>query len=210
MTLALLTLLLSLGSSGQEQTALRLSIARAEAADSTPGNPEFVITLENQGANDFVVVLGAVVGRKLYPHALSLLLTDASGRQSRLRVRGPVRVAGRMDPFIVGLPGRAHYVLRVSLAQFTSPYTGEGRTVPPAEGDVAPRLPPGSYDIQATLEAPGVDAKDVHGNTLMNLWMTDVSSNVLRFSVAHASGGIDETQRRAAARVAGVPALPRP
>jgi hypothetical protein len=189
MALAFLALMLSLGSSGQEQTALRISIARVETADGRPSNPEFVITLENQGAEDFVVVLGAVVGRKLYPHALDLLLTDASGRQSRLRFPGPARVGGRMDPYIVGLPGRASYSLRVSLVQFTSPYTGEGRTAPPAKGDLDPRLPPGIYRIQATLQPPGVDATDVHGNTLMNLWKAAVSSNVLQFSVAQLAEG---------------------
>lgn len=187
MALAFLTLLLALGSSGQEQTALRISIAPVETPDAKPSNPQFVITLENQGAEDFVVVLGAVVGRTLYPHALDLLLTDGNGRQSRLRFRGPARVGGRVDPYIVGLPGGADYRLRVSLAQFTRPYTG--RTAPPAKGDLDPRLPPGIYSIQATLQPPGVDATDVHGNTLMNLWTTAVSSNLLRFSAAQLSGG---------------------
>lgn len=207
MALVVLTLLLTLGSSGQEQTALRISTARVEAADARPTNPEFVITLENQGAEDFVVVLGAVVGRKLYPHALDLLLTDASGRQSRLRFRGPTRVGGRMDPYIVGLPSRASYGLRVSLAQFTSPYTGEGRTAPPAKGDLDPRLPPGIYRIQATLQPPGVDATDVHGNTLMNLWTTAVSSNVLRFSVAQLSGGDAQSPVPSEERAALIKAL---
>lgn len=94
-----------------------------------------------------------------------------------------------MDPYIVGLPGRADYALRVSLAQFTRPYTGGRRTAPPAKDDLDPRLPPGTYSIQATLQPPGVDASDVHGNTLMNLWTTAVSSNVLRFSVAQLSEG---------------------
>ena len=80
-----------------------------------------------------MVLLGAVVGRKLCPQAVTLLLTDQSGRISNLRYRGPLRVGGRVDPYIVALPSHATYVLRVSLAQFTSPYTGEGRTTPPAD-----------------------------------------------------------------------------
>lgn len=76
----LFTLMLSLQSSGPEQNALRIGIARIETTDSRPSNPEFAITLENQGVEDFVVVLGAVIGRKLYPHALSLLLTDERGQ----------------------------------------------------------------------------------------------------------------------------------
>ena len=75
----LLAVLLSLGSSGPEQTDLPISIARIETADAKPSNPEFAITLENRGDSDLVVLLGAVVGRKLYPHAISLLLTDPTG-----------------------------------------------------------------------------------------------------------------------------------
>ncbi len=178
--------MLSLGSSGADQSDLRISIARIEAADSKPSPPEFAITLENQGDSDLVLLLGAVVGRKLYPHAITLLLTDESGRISNLRYRAPVRIGGRMDPYIVGLPSHATYVLRVSLAQFKSPYTGEGRTRPPAMSDeLDPNLPPGSYTIQATLQESGDNnlGSDVYGNRLMNLWTGSVSSNVLHFAI---------------------------
>ncbi len=187
----LFTLMLSLGSSGPQQNDLRISIARIETADAKPSNPEFAITLENQGDSDLVVLLGAVVGRKLYPHAISLLLTDQSGRISNLRYRGPLRVGGRIDPYIVGLPSHATYVLRVALAQFVSPYTGEGRTTPPADGDLDPRLPSGSFAIQATLQEPGEKnlGADVYGNRLMNLWTGTVSSNVLSFAVTPRSVG---------------------
>lgn len=184
--LFLLTLMLSLGSSGPEQNDLRISIARSETGGSKPSNPEFAVTMENQGESDLVVLLGAVVGRKLYPHAINLLLTDQSGHVSNLRYRGPVRIGGRIDPYIVGLPSHATYVLRVSLAQFTSPYTGEGRTRPPAMSDeLDPRLPSGSYTIQATVQELGDNnlGTDVHGNRLMNLWTGSASSNVLHFVI---------------------------
>ncbi len=184
--LFLFTLILSLGSSGPVQNDLRISIARIETADSKPSNPEFAVTLENQADSDLVVLLGALVGRKLYPHAISLLLTDQSGHISNLRYRGPVRIGGRIDPYIVGLPSHATYVLRVSLAQFTSPYTGEGRTRPPAMSDeLDPRIPSGNYTIQATLQAPGEKnlSSDVYGNRLMNLWTGAAMSNVLHFVI---------------------------
>jgi hypothetical protein len=62
----------SLGSSvwPGTQNDLRISIRPpSRTADSKPSNPEFAITLENQGDSDLVVLLGAVVGRKLYPHS---------------------------------------------------------------------------------------------------------------------------------------------
>jgi len=199
--LFLFTLMLSLGSSGREQDDLRISIARIETADSKPSDPEFAVTLENPGDSDLVVLLGAVVGSKLYPHAINLLLTDQGGHISNLRYRGPVRIGGRMDPYVVGLPSRATYVLQVSLAQFTSPYTGEGRTRPPATSDeLDPGLPSGRYTIQATLQEPGERnlASDVYGNRLMNLWMGSVSSNVLHLVVGgfvQPQEGVDFTGR---------------
>jgi hypothetical protein len=183
---ALFLFMLSLGSAGPVQNDLRISISHIETAHSKPSNPEFALTLENQGDSDLVVLLGGIVGRKLYPQALSLLLTDQSGRISNLRYRGPLRVGGRVDPYIVGLPSHATYVLRVSLAQFKSPYAGEGRTRPPAMSDeLDPRLPSGSYTIQATLQEPGEKnlGSDVYGNRLMNLWTGSVSSNVLHFAI---------------------------
>jgi hypothetical protein len=182
-TLLLGSLLLSLGSLAQPQSDLRISLARVESGDTKPTIPTFVITLENQSDRDFVLVLGAVVGKKLYPNAISLLLTDPGGQVFTLRYRGPLRVGGRVDPYIVGLPSRATYVLRVSLAQFTSPYTGEGRTAPPAEGDLDPKLPPGSYTIQATVKAPAGNPSDPYGNRLMDLWAGTASSDVLRISI---------------------------
>ncbi len=128
--LFLFTFMLSLGRSGSDQNDIRMGIARIETADSKPSNPEFAITLENQGDSDLVVLLGAVVGRKLYPHAISLLLTDPSGRTSGLRYRAPVRIGGRMDPYIVGLPSHATYVLRVSLVAVHEPLHGRGSNAP--------------------------------------------------------------------------------
>ena len=185
--LFLFTLMLSLGSAGPDENDLRISIARIETADSKPSSPEFAVTLENQADSDLVVLLGALVGGKLYPHAINLLLTDQDGHISNLRYRGPVRVGGRIDPYIVGLPSHATYVLRVSLAQFTSPYTGEGRTMPPADGNLDPRLPAGSYTIQATLQEPGEGSlsSDAYGNRLMSLWTGAASSNVLHFVIPH-------------------------
>jgi hypothetical protein len=192
MAALLLTVLLALGSSGPGQNDLRIGIARVEAADSNPRNPEFAITLENQSDTGFIVVLGYVLGNgRMYPDAITLLLTDESGRASKLQYRPPLRVGGRVDPYIVALSRHASHVLRVSLAQYLSPYTGEGRTTPPVDGELDPRLPPGSYRIQATIEGP-LRNQDilVNGNPVMHLWTGAVSSNVLPLSLAEPSRGV--------------------
>jgi hypothetical protein len=185
----LFSLLLFLGDAAPEQNDLRIRIARIEAADAKPSNLQFAITLENQGDADLVVLLGGVAGRKLYPNAITLLFSDQRGHISRLRFRNPPTISGRLDPYIVGMPTQATYVLRVSLAQYSSPYLGEGRDT---ESKLDPGLPPGTYTIQATLEGPAANglASDVYGNRLMNLWTGTVSSDVLQFSVAEAQQGV--------------------
>jgi hypothetical protein len=185
--LIVLAVMLSLGSSGPEQNDLLLSIAHIETANSKPSTPEFAITLENEREGDLVLLLGTVVGGKLYPHAITLQVSDERGHTSGLRFRGPFRVGGRIDPYLVGMPSHATYVLRVSLEQYSRPYTGEGRTIPPTESKLDPELPPGTYTIQATLEGPTANsvASDGCGNPLMNRWTGSVSSNVLRFVIPH-------------------------
>lgn len=177
----LLTLMLSLGSSGPEQNDLRLSIARIDTADAKPSNPEFAITFENRGSGDFVALLGFVFAGRLYPNAITLLLTDQSGRTSTLQYRIPTAIQGRVDPYTVGLPRRATFVLRVSLAQYRSPHTEEGPLTPRTPRELDPQLPRGDYTLQASLQ--GLPASDTNRNRLLNLWTGVVSSNVLGFSI---------------------------
>ncbi len=51
--------------------------------------------------------------------------------------------------------------------------------------ELDPKLPPGSYTIQATLQERGENnlGSDVYGNRLMNLWTGAASSNVLHFVI---------------------------
>ena len=187
--LFLFTLMLSLGSSGPQQSDLRISIARIETADSKPSNPEFAITLVNRWNEDFVVDLGYMLGngKRMFPDAITLLFTDPSGRTSKLHYRPPVRVGGRIDDYTVALRRHASYVFRMSLAQYRSPYSGEGRSTPPVDGELDPKLPFGTWSVQATFD--GLPARyansDTQGIRLMNFWTGAVSSNVLRFVIPH-------------------------
>jgi len=181
----LLALMLSVVSSHPEQNALRINIARVEAAETNLTNPEFAITLENRGAKELVIAVGWKIGTRMYPHGLTLLLTDANGHTDTLRYRLPLRIGGRIDPYLLPtLPMGARHTLRVFLSQYTSPYTGEGRTRPPAEGELNPNLPRGTYTIQARLEeAPlKIGKPDVQWPPA-NLWTGVVLSNVVTFTI---------------------------
>jgi hypothetical protein len=180
------SLLLSLGSAAPKQNDLRISIARVETADSKPSNPAFAITLDNQGEDGLQLVLGYRLGQRMFPEAITLLVTDSRGRTSWLHYHEPVKLGARIDDYIVALRPRASYVLRVSLAQYRSPFTGEGRDIPPVEGPLDPKLSPGFYSVQATFGGQPARSgnSDMQGLGVMTFWTGTVSSNVLRFSVA--------------------------
>ena len=131
--------------------------------------------MENQSDADFVVVLGYMLGngRKMFPSAVSLVVTDQQGRTGELLYRAPPLVGGRIDDYTVALRNHSSYVLRVSL--------GDYRT---AHGELGSNLASGTYTIQATFE--GLEARsansDMLGIRLMNFRTGTVSSNVLSFA----------------------------
>jgi hypothetical protein len=162
----LLTLLLSIGSPGPQQDDLRLTIARVQSADG-PNNPAFTITLENRSDTDFMVVLGHMLanGKAMLPTAVKLVLTDATGRPRTLRYRDRryAGIAGRVDDYVVPLRGRSSYVLRLSLAQFSSLEAGE----------LEVKQPSGTYTLQATFEGSQVNPStnsDMLGLRFMTFW----------------------------------------
>jgi len=185
--LIFITLMLSLGSTGPEQNDLRLSIARVETAELQSSNLEVAITLENQSGADFMVVLGSMLGNgRMFPTAVTLVLTDQNGRTNKLQYRRyPPRISGRIDDYTVALRSHASYVLRVSLAEYLRPNKGEGRHLPTTDGELDSKLPSGTYSIQATFDGslPRSSQSDMQGIHLMNFWTGSVSSNVLRFSI---------------------------
>ena len=101
---------------GQPHNGLRLGVV---AEGPGRGGARFAFALENVGKDDLVINLGAMLanGKKQYPSALRLTLTDAKGAERHLR-RTFAFVAGRVDPFVVPLPVGSRYTLRYDLADF--------------------------------------------------------------------------------------------
>jgi RNA polymerase sigma factor (sigma-70 family) len=99
---------------GDAHNGLRLGIG-PEAPG--PGGPRLAVALENVGKEDLVLNLGMMLanGRKQFPAALRVTLTDARGATWQLR-RMPGFVAGRVDPFVVPLAVGGRYTLRFDLA----------------------------------------------------------------------------------------------
>jgi hypothetical protein len=94
-----------------------LRVGLAQEGPGRQGGVRLAFALENVGQGDLTVNLGAMLanGKRQYPKALALTLTDGQGRVRTLR-RTFSRVAGRLDPFVVPLPAGCRYTLRYDMA----------------------------------------------------------------------------------------------
>jgi hypothetical protein len=161
--------------SGETVSGLQLTIHREPAERVQSKFPNFRIELHNAGETDLILNLGSMLanGRKQYPDAIVLVLTDSQGKSEKLELQGPAGVAGRVDPLIVPIPVGSAFPIPVDLEKY-GPY---GYT-----------WKPGSYSLEAQLTGRGVsqaDANlDVKGIALMPYWRGAVESNQLRFKIS--------------------------
>ena len=110
-------------------------------------------------------------GRKQYPTAVFLNLTDAHGKSRRLDLIGPPGVAGRLDTFVLSLPGGATFSMPVDLDKYFAAAS--------KEYDYKPT--PGTYSLEAQFTGRGVP-RDID-LLLGHYWEGTVKSNRLRFEV---------------------------
>ncbi|MFY9803413.1 MAG: hypothetical protein WA211_09780 [Candidatus Acidiferrales bacterium] len=168
-----------LQASGEAVSGLQMTIYRERAA-SVPGKaPKFRIELRDAGENDLVLNLGMMLanGRKQYPDAVVLILTDAQAKSRRLDLIGPGGIAGRVDPFVLPLPAGATFSIPVELDKY---WAAESK-------DFDYKLKPGAYTLEAQFTGKGVSQQeanlDVKGIALMPYWTGTVTSNRLRFEI---------------------------
>ena len=152
---------------------LELSISQIEGAAT---KQEFLIALHNGGTEDRVVNLGMMLanGKALYPTAVQLIITDASGNRREFSLREP-GIAGRVDDYVVPLKAGATYSFRVTLDEYWSPSTKEFDLV----------LPKGPYRITARYvgqRARFINA-DTAGMKLLLFWEGTLESKPLEFSI---------------------------
>ena len=153
---------------------LQLSIVRGSTQIPAVGPPKFRVELRNTGKDDLILNLGIMLanGRKQYPTAIVLILTDSKGKARVFDLRGPAVVAGRLDPLILPLPIGATLSLPVDLANYWSAATQE----------FGYKLR-GSYSIEAKFTSEKVPAsQDV---LLAPYSIGEVTSNRMTFVVAN-------------------------
>jgi len=155
--------------------SIRLELPAAEKSKKLPHHCEVVF--ENVGDSDLNVNLGCSLanGKSHHPTALRLLALS-KGNKTRTLIYS-IRVAGRLDPFVVPLPVGSTYTLRIAFDKFTDSETGK-----PVD------LTAKDYRIVAELVGEAVTKQeanlDMQGLALMPFWQGNSRSNEVQLPVA--------------------------
>jgi hypothetical protein len=164
---------------GATVNGLRMTINLDRVVGVRSKTPDFRIEFRNVGESDLVLNLGVMLanGRRQYPSAVILTLTDTQGKSRRLDLRVPAPISGRVDPLVAPLPVSATFSIPVNLDGYWA--------VASAEFDYKPK--PGSYALEAQFTGRGVSQQeanlDAKGISLMPYWQGDVTSNLLQFDL---------------------------
>jgi len=164
---------------GEVVDGLQMAIHLDQAGGALSKAPKFRVELRNAGENDLILNLGIMLanGKKQYPNAVVLTLTDAQGKSRRFDLREPWYIAGRLDPLVLPLPTGADFSILVDLDKYWAA----------ASKEFDYKLKPGSYSLEARFTGKGVSQQeanlDVKGIALMSYWAGTVTSNRLQFEV---------------------------
>jgi hypothetical protein len=160
---------------GETVSGLQLAIHREPAERAQSKVPSFRVELRNAGESDLILNLGSMLanGRKQYPDAVVLILTDSQGKSQTLELQGPAGVAGRVDALVVPIPVGSTFSIPVDLEKY---------------GPFGFKWKPGAYSLEAQLKGKGVNQADanldVKGIALMPYWRGSVTSDQLRFEIS--------------------------
>jgi hypothetical protein len=146
-------------------------------------SPEFTLDIrrrepaaDNKAEKELMLNLGIMLGngRKVFPKAVHLIVTDLAGKTRTLQLSEP-GVAGRVDDFVVPVAPGASYSLRLRLADFWSPATNEFHI----------GLAPGDYQLRAVLESKTATHvnSDMRGIRTMNIWRGTLTSAPIAISI---------------------------
>lgn len=105
---------------GDVVSGLQMRINLDQAESMQVKTPKFRVELRNAEESDLTLNLGIMLdnGRKQYPTAIFLNLTDTQGKSRRLDLIGPAGVAGRLDPFVLSLRVGATFSMPVDLDRY--------------------------------------------------------------------------------------------
>jgi hypothetical protein len=156
-----------------------LLLERDTLSPALNGLPRFRLAIQNPGNTDLVLNLGMMLanGKKQYPNAICLVVTDANGKARQFTMIGPGAIGGRLDPFVLPLPTQAALSLSINLKDYWASKSREW------EYKFS-----GSYSIEARYVGEampsGSSNLDMRGYELMPYWIGTVASNSLKFDVS--------------------------
>jgi hypothetical protein len=167
---------------GTEANGLRIAVVPSASLEPSAVSCAFDLYFQNVGADDTILYLGTMLekGRVYYPHAVGLSLFDLEGNARRLEFpfKAPEALNDRVEVFSVPLPSGSMYSVRVNIADYYCPDTGEYFI----------DLPEGEYRVFANFEGQTVQdtgaAEPNAPSTSVNFWQGKVQSNVTRFLVS--------------------------
>jgi len=159
---------------GNVVSGLQMTINLDQAEAVRAKIPKFRVELRNAGASDLTLNLGFMLGngRKQYPTAVFLILTDEQGKSRRFDLIGPPGVAGRLDTFVLPLPVGATFSIPVDLDKYFAA----------ASREYDYKLTPGTYSLEAQFTGERL-SRDVD-LPLGSYWEGTLTSNQLRFEVS--------------------------
>jgi hypothetical protein len=165
--------------SSQTNQGLEMTVSIDAAPESQSRLPKFKVELRNVGDSDLILNLGIMLanGRRQYPNAIVLTITDSLGKARRFDLREPAYIAGRVDPLIVPLPVGSTFSVPVDLDKYWAATSKEFEY----------KLERGPYLLEAQFSGKAVPQQqanlDVKGIALMPFWMGSITSNRLQFEV---------------------------
>jgi hypothetical protein len=152
---------------------IRLQVLGAEESKRSPD--QCLAIFENVTDSNLNLNLGSSLANGQSYHPTALRLLAFSKGKSRTFIYS-IRVAGRVDPFIVPLPAKSTYSVRISLNRFSDSETGE-----PIDFT--------NKDLRITAELVGEPViktnPDLQGLALMSYWQGKIRSNDIQMSITN-------------------------
>jgi hypothetical protein len=146
-----------------------------------------VLEVRNTGPKDAVLNLGIMLanGARQYPTAITLVLTDAEGKEHHAELAEPLGlISGRLDAFVVPLPSGASLKLPLQISKCIWYASGQLE-----DFELDPKK---HYTLQAQFTGKGVSQTeaglDVKGIALMPYWTGTVVSNTVAIGPSRAHG----------------------
>jgi hypothetical protein len=166
------------------------------AGEAPAARFRFRVEIRNVGSNDLLLNMGVMLanGRKQFPDAVTVLITNPKGKTEECGLQGPAAVAGWVGPFVVPVPAGASFSLPIDLEKLTSDW--KSCFAPRGYVNLIPA--PGKYAVRVQFTEksqinehlppipglpPSTTSIEWGGQILCPVWIGRVISNQVEFEL---------------------------